>query len=136
MLIAEIHKYDRSSRSQKEKCSLFIIGSFLCPAAHPLLTPLIFAEQKNSFFWQFGAVPSTPQIHKCNRQILLYWLILFLLFLSLKMLLILSFSPALIVVFALGSLGLILALTVNRHKHPLNLYLLFGFVSILAVSVT
>lgn len=47
-----------------------------------------------------------------------------------------SFSPALILVFALGSLGLILALTVNRHKHPLNLYLLFGFVSILAVSVT
>ncbi|MXQ93911.1 hypothetical protein E5288_WYG022066 [Bos mutus] len=36
-------------------------------------------------------------------------------------------SPALILVLALGSLGLILALTVNRHKHPLNLYLLFGF---------
>lgn len=52
------------------------------------------------------------------------------------MLLILFFSPALILVFALGSLGLILALTVNRHKHPLNLYLLFGFVSILTISVT
>ncbi|TEA32551.1 hypothetical protein DBR06_SOUSAS4910038 [Sousa chinensis] len=36
-------------------------------------------------------------------------------------------SPALILVCALGSLGLILALTLNRHKHPLNLYLLFGF---------
>lgn len=46
-----------------------------------------------------------------------------------------SFSPALILVFALGSLGLILALTLNRHKHPLNLYLLFGFVSTLTISV-
>uniref|UniRef100_A0A2K6PJJ0 Transmembrane BAX inhibitor motif containing 4 n=1 Tax=Rhinopithecus roxellana TaxID=61622 RepID=A0A2K6PJJ0_RHIRO len=36
-------------------------------------------------------------------------------------------SPALILLFALGSLGLIFALTLNRHKYPLNLYLLFGF---------
>uniref|UniRef100_A0A2K6MN18 Transmembrane BAX inhibitor motif containing 4 n=1 Tax=Rhinopithecus bieti TaxID=61621 RepID=A0A2K6MN18_RHIBE len=35
--------------------------------------------------------------------------------------------PALILLFALGSLGLIFALTLNRHKYPLNLYLLFGF---------
>uniref|UniRef100_A0ABI7XEU8 Transmembrane BAX inhibitor motif containing 4 n=1 Tax=Felis catus TaxID=9685 RepID=A0ABI7XEU8_FELCA len=46
-----------------------------------------------------------------------------------------SFSPALILVFALGSLGLILALTVNRHKHPLNLYLLFGFTLFEALTV-
>uniref|UniRef100_A0A8C5LFX5 Transmembrane BAX inhibitor motif containing 4 n=1 Tax=Jaculus jaculus TaxID=51337 RepID=A0A8C5LFX5_JACJA len=45
-------------------------------------------------------------------------------------------SPALILVFALGSLGLIFALTLNRHKHPLNLYLLFGFVSTMMTSVT
>uniref|UniRef100_A0A8C0XP26 Protein lifeguard 4 n=1 Tax=Castor canadensis TaxID=51338 RepID=A0A8C0XP26_CASCN len=44
-------------------------------------------------------------------------------------------SPALILVSALGSLGLIFALTLNRHKHPLNLYLLFGFVSILTMSI-
>ncbi|XP_012576117.1 PREDICTED: protein lifeguard 4 isoform X2 [Condylura cristata] len=36
-------------------------------------------------------------------------------------------SPALLLVFAFGSLGLIFALILNRHKHPLNLYLLFGF---------
>uniref|UniRef100_A0A2K5BZ89 Transmembrane BAX inhibitor motif containing 4 n=1 Tax=Aotus nancymaae TaxID=37293 RepID=A0A2K5BZ89_AOTNA len=40
-------------------------------------------------------------------------------------------SPALILLFALGSLGLIFALNLNRHKYPLNLYLLFGFVSTL-----
>uniref|UniRef100_A0A8D1QLL6 Transmembrane BAX inhibitor motif containing 4 n=1 Tax=Sus scrofa TaxID=9823 RepID=A0A8D1QLL6_PIG len=44
-------------------------------------------------------------------------------------------SPALILVFALGSLGLILALTLNRHKHPLNLYLLFGFTLLEALTV-
>nr|KAF6495937.1 hypothetical protein HJG63_010237 [Rousettus aegyptiacus] len=43
-------------------------------------------------------------------------------------------SPALLVVFAVGSLGFISALTLNRYKHPLNLYLLFGFVSILTIS--
>uniref|UniRef100_A0A8C5V5A7 Transmembrane BAX inhibitor motif containing 4 n=1 Tax=Microcebus murinus TaxID=30608 RepID=A0A8C5V5A7_MICMU len=37
-------------------------------------------------------------------------------------------SPALILLFAFGSLGLLFALTLNRHKYPLNLYLLFGFV--------
>ncbi|GAB1295611.1 Protein lifeguard 4 [Apodemus speciosus] len=36
-------------------------------------------------------------------------------------------SPALIVVFALASLGLVFALTLHRHTHPLNLYLLFAF---------
>uniref|UniRef100_A0A3Q1M9N8 Transmembrane BAX inhibitor motif containing 4 n=1 Tax=Bos taurus TaxID=9913 RepID=A0A3Q1M9N8_BOVIN len=44
-------------------------------------------------------------------------------------------SPALILVLALGSLGLILALTVNRHKHPLNLYLLFGFTLLESLTV-
>ncbi|KAM8803001.1 protein lifeguard 4 [Rhynchonycteris naso] len=44
-------------------------------------------------------------------------------------------SPALILVFAVGSLALILALTLNRHKHPLNLYLLFGFTLLEALSV-
>ncbi|XP_045869270.1 protein lifeguard 4 [Meles meles] len=44
-------------------------------------------------------------------------------------------SPALILVFALGSLSLILVLTVNRHKHPLNLYLLFGFTLFEALTV-
>ncbi|XP_004583058.2 protein lifeguard 4 [Ochotona princeps] len=44
-------------------------------------------------------------------------------------------SPALILVFALGSLGMIFALTLNRHKHPLNLYLLFGFTLLEALTV-
>ncbi|XP_020024307.1 protein lifeguard 4 [Castor canadensis] len=44
-------------------------------------------------------------------------------------------SPALILVSALGSLGLIFALTLNRHKHPLNLYLLFGFTLLEALTV-
>ncbi|XP_032973192.1 protein lifeguard 4 [Rhinolophus ferrumequinum] len=44
-------------------------------------------------------------------------------------------SPALILVFAMGSLGFLLALTLNRHKHPLNLYLLFGFTLSEALSV-
>lgn len=44
-------------------------------------------------------------------------------------------SPALILVFALGSLGFIFALTLNRHKHPLNLYLLFGFTLLEALTV-
>ncbi|OWK17080.1 hypothetical protein Celaphus_00011631, partial [Cervus elaphus hippelaphus] len=43
--------------------------------------------------------------------------------------------PALILVLAFGSLGLILALTVNRHKHPLNLYLLFGFTLLESLTV-
>ncbi|KAG8514193.1 Protein lifeguard 4 [Galemys pyrenaicus] len=44
-------------------------------------------------------------------------------------------SPALLLVFALGSLVLMFALTLNRHKHPLNLYLLFGFTLLEALSV-
>ncbi|KAM5335964.1 protein lifeguard 4 [Glossophaga mutica] len=44
-------------------------------------------------------------------------------------------SPALILVFAIGSLGLIFALTLNRYKHPLNLYLLFGFTLVEALTV-
>ncbi|ELK02469.1 protein lifeguard 4 [Pteropus alecto] len=44
-------------------------------------------------------------------------------------------SPALLLVFAVGSLGFIPALTLNRHKHPLNLYLLFGFTLLEALSV-
>ncbi|ERE92110.1 transmembrane BAX inhibitor motif-containing protein 4 [Cricetulus griseus] len=44
-------------------------------------------------------------------------------------------SPALILVFALGSLGLIFALTLHRHKHPLNLYLLFAFTLLEALTV-
>ncbi|XP_019496065.1 PREDICTED: protein lifeguard 4 [Hipposideros armiger] len=45
------------------------------------------------------------------------------------------FLPALILVFAIGSLGFLLALTLNRHKHPLNLYLLFGFTLLESLSV-
>uniref|UniRef100_F7IDT1 Transmembrane BAX inhibitor motif containing 4 n=1 Tax=Callithrix jacchus TaxID=9483 RepID=F7IDT1_CALJA len=44
-------------------------------------------------------------------------------------------SPALILLFALGSLGLIFALNLNRHKYPLNLYLLFGFTLLEALTV-
>ncbi|XP_074082309.1 protein lifeguard 4 [Macrotis lagotis] len=44
-------------------------------------------------------------------------------------------SPALILVSLLGSLGLILALMLNRHKHPLNLYLLFGFTLLESLTV-
>uniref|UniRef100_A0A8C9DDQ8 Transmembrane BAX inhibitor motif containing 4 n=1 Tax=Prolemur simus TaxID=1328070 RepID=A0A8C9DDQ8_PROSS len=44
-------------------------------------------------------------------------------------------SPALILVFALGSLGLLFALTLKRHKYPLNLYLLFGFTLLEALTV-
>ncbi|XP_028388289.1 protein lifeguard 4 [Phyllostomus discolor] len=44
-------------------------------------------------------------------------------------------SPALMLVFAIGSLGLIFALTLNRYKHPLNLYLLFGFTLLEALTV-
>ncbi|KAL2776093.1 protein lifeguard 4 isoform c, partial [Daubentonia madagascariensis] len=44
-------------------------------------------------------------------------------------------SPALILVFAFGSLSLMFALTLNRHKYPLNLYLLFGFTLLEALTV-
>ncbi|KAG9335174.1 hypothetical protein JZ751_005522 [Albula glossodonta] len=36
--------------------------------------------------------------------------------------------PALVLVSAVGSLGLIFALAIYRHQHPINLYLLFAFV--------
>ncbi|NWV28448.1 LFG4 protein, partial [Origma solitaria] len=39
--------------------------------------------------------------------------------------------PALLLVSAFGSLAVIVALTLYRHQHPVNLYLLFGFVSII-----
>uniref|UniRef100_A0A3B3QFI8 Transmembrane BAX inhibitor motif containing 4 n=1 Tax=Paramormyrops kingsleyae TaxID=1676925 RepID=A0A3B3QFI8_9TELE len=38
--------------------------------------------------------------------------------------------PSLVLVSAIGSLGLIFALAIYRHQHPINLYLLLGFVSI------
>uniref|UniRef100_A0A673H8U4 Protein lifeguard 4-like n=1 Tax=Sinocyclocheilus rhinocerous TaxID=307959 RepID=A0A673H8U4_9TELE len=38
-------------------------------------------------------------------------------------------SPLLVLISAIGSLVLLLALAVYRHQHPINLYLLFGFVS-------
>ncbi|XP_008066860.1 protein lifeguard 4-like [Carlito syrichta] len=44
-------------------------------------------------------------------------------------------SPAVILVSAFGSLGLIFALTLHRHKYPLNLYLLFGFTLMEALTV-
>lgn len=44
-------------------------------------------------------------------------------------------SPALVLVSALGSLGLLLALAVYRHQHPINLYLLLTFTLLEAVSV-
>ncbi|KAM4615043.1 protein lifeguard 4 [Polymixia lowei] len=44
-------------------------------------------------------------------------------------------SPAVVVVSALGSLVLILALVVYRHQHPVNLYLLLTFTLLEAVSV-
>uniref|UniRef100_A0A8C1RUY6 Transmembrane BAX inhibitor motif containing 4 n=2 Tax=Cyprinus carpio TaxID=7962 RepID=A0A8C1RUY6_CYPCA len=37
-------------------------------------------------------------------------------------------SPLLVLISAIGSLILLLALAVYRHQHPINLYLLFGFV--------
>ncbi|XP_072915678.1 protein lifeguard 4 [Hemitrygon akajei] len=36
-------------------------------------------------------------------------------------------SPSLVLITAFGSLGLIIALAIYRHQHPVNLYLLFGF---------
>lgn len=43
-------------------------------------------------------------------------------------------SLALILVFSFGSFGLILDMTLNRHKHPLNPYLLFVLI-LLGVTV-
>ncbi|NXU40165.1 LFG4 protein, partial [Drymodes brunneopygia] len=36
--------------------------------------------------------------------------------------------PALLLISGFGSLAVIVALTLYRHQHPVNLYLLFGFV--------
>ncbi|XP_040200027.1 protein lifeguard 4 [Rana temporaria] len=44
-------------------------------------------------------------------------------------------SPALLLICAIGSLGTIIALTIYRHQHPVNLYLLFGFTLLEAVTV-
>ncbi|XP_046538296.1 protein lifeguard 4 [Equus quagga] len=44
-------------------------------------------------------------------------------------------SPVLILVLSLGSFGVLLALTLHRHKHPLNLYLLSGFTLLEALTV-
>ncbi|NXV83755.1 LFG4 protein, partial [Atlantisia rogersi] len=38
--------------------------------------------------------------------------------------------PALVLISGLGSLAIIVALTLYRHQHPVNLYLLFGFYSL------
>ncbi|KAM8973574.1 protein lifeguard 4 [Pelodytes ibericus] len=44
-------------------------------------------------------------------------------------------SPALLMISAIGSLGTIIALTIYRHQYPVNLYLLFGFTLLEAVTV-
>lgn len=44
-------------------------------------------------------------------------------------------SPALLLVSLIGSLVMILALTLYRHQHPVNLYLLFGFTLLEALTV-
>uniref|UniRef100_A0A8C5RKB1 Transmembrane BAX inhibitor motif containing 4 n=1 Tax=Laticauda laticaudata TaxID=8630 RepID=A0A8C5RKB1_LATLA len=44
-------------------------------------------------------------------------------------------SPALLLMALLGSLALIVALTLYRHQYPVNLYLLFGFTFLEAVTV-
>ncbi|NXJ82905.1 LFG4 protein, partial [Trogon melanurus] len=43
--------------------------------------------------------------------------------------------PALLLISAIGSLAVIVALTLYRHQHPINLYLLFGFYSVLQMTV-
>ncbi|NXU84176.1 LFG4 protein, partial [Xiphorhynchus elegans] len=40
--------------------------------------------------------------------------------------------PALLLISVFGSLAIIVALTLYRHHHPVNLYLLFGFVMLIA----
>ncbi|KAK1790440.1 hypothetical protein P4O66_014337 [Electrophorus voltai] len=44
-------------------------------------------------------------------------------------------SPSVVLLSAIGSLVLIVALAVYRHQHPINLYLLLGFTLLEAVSV-
>ncbi|XP_064511819.1 protein lifeguard 4 [Pseudopipra pipra] len=43
--------------------------------------------------------------------------------------------PALLLISGFGSLAIIVALTLYRHQHPLNLYLLFGFTLLEALTV-
>ncbi|KAH0616657.1 hypothetical protein JD844_027940, partial [Phrynosoma platyrhinos] len=43
--------------------------------------------------------------------------------------------PALLLVSLLGSLAVIVALTLYRHRYPVNLYLLFGFTLLEALTV-
>ncbi|XP_010560256.1 PREDICTED: protein lifeguard 4 [Haliaeetus leucocephalus] len=43
--------------------------------------------------------------------------------------------PALLLISAFGSLAIIVALTIYRHQHPVNLYLLFGFTLLEALTV-
>ncbi|KAI1239336.1 Protein lifeguard 4, partial [Lamprotornis superbus] len=42
--------------------------------------------------------------------------------------------PALLLIFGFGSLAVIVALTFYSHQHPVNLYLLFGFTLLEAVT--
>ncbi|XP_053318017.1 protein lifeguard 4 [Spea bombifrons] len=44
-------------------------------------------------------------------------------------------SPALLLISAIGSLVTIVALTIYRHQYPANLYLLFGFTLLEAITV-
>ncbi|KAL8221474.1 UNVERIFIED_CONTAM: Transmembrane BAX inhibitor motif-containing protein 4 [Gekko kuhli] len=44
-------------------------------------------------------------------------------------------SPAVLLLSLLGSLAVIVALTIYRHQHPVNLYLLFGFTLLEALTV-
>ncbi|XP_060633490.1 protein lifeguard 4 [Anolis sagrei] len=44
-------------------------------------------------------------------------------------------SPALLLLSLLGSLVVVVALTLYRHQHPVNLYLLFGFTILEALTV-
>ncbi|XP_042649042.1 protein lifeguard 4 isoform X2 [Tyto alba] len=43
--------------------------------------------------------------------------------------------PALLLISGFGSLAIIVALTLYRHQHPVNLYLLFGFTLLEALTV-
>ncbi|XP_030640728.1 protein lifeguard 4 [Chanos chanos] len=44
-------------------------------------------------------------------------------------------SPSVVLLSAIGSLGLLFALAIYRHQHPVNLYLLLGFTLLEAISV-
>lgn len=45
------------------------------------------------------------------------------------------YRPALLLISVFGCLAISFALALYRHQHPVNLYLLFGFVSIAINSV-